>query len=132
MTYKDRLLSLKLPTLQYRRYRGSMIETYKITHNIYDTEPFFKPRNNARSENNSTAHCFALQKERFNKDQRKYCFKNRVCDQWNNLPLDTVTAPTINAFKNHLDKIWTYNDVMYDPDIDIDKTTSARNTRYAK
>ena len=134
LSYKDRLKSLKLPTLEYRRYRGNMIQTYKIIHNIYDidSKSFLKARSNARSENKSTAHCFALAKGSFNKDQRKYCFTNRVCDQWNNLPLYVVTAPTINAFKNRLDKIWTCNDVMYDPDNDIDITTSARNTRYAK
>ena len=31
MNYEDRLQKLKLPTLVYRRKRGDMIETYKIT-----------------------------------------------------------------------------------------------------
>ena len=34
MSYTDRLLRLKLPTLKYRRLRGDMIDVFKITHNI--------------------------------------------------------------------------------------------------
>jgi len=37
LPYADRLKYLKLPTLKYRRHRGDMIETYKITHGLYDT-----------------------------------------------------------------------------------------------
>jgi len=32
MSYINRLLHLKLPTLKYRRLRGDMIEVFKITH----------------------------------------------------------------------------------------------------
>jgi len=36
MSYTDRLLCLKLPTLiKDRRLRGDMIEVFKITHDIY-------------------------------------------------------------------------------------------------
>jgi len=37
LSYTERLKCLKLPTLKYRRHRGDMIETYKITHGLYDT-----------------------------------------------------------------------------------------------
>ena len=37
LPYTERLKYLKLPTLKYRRHRGDMIETYKITHGLYDT-----------------------------------------------------------------------------------------------
>ena len=30
LSYKERLVRLKLPTLKYRRIRGDMIEVYKI------------------------------------------------------------------------------------------------------
>ena len=36
LPYEDRLKALKLPALIYRRFRGDMLETYKILHNIYD------------------------------------------------------------------------------------------------
>ena len=36
LDYQERLEMLDLPTLTYRRFRGSIIETYKILHNLYD------------------------------------------------------------------------------------------------
>ena len=36
MTYEERLKKLNLPTLQYRRMRGDLIETYKILTGKYD------------------------------------------------------------------------------------------------
>ena len=38
MPYKDRLMHLNLPKLKYRRLSGDMIEVFKITQNIYDSE----------------------------------------------------------------------------------------------
>jgi len=37
LPYADRLKYLKLPTLKYCLHRGDTIETYKITHGLYDT-----------------------------------------------------------------------------------------------
>jgi hypothetical protein len=37
MTYEKRLRKLKLPTLDYRRTRGDMIEAFKLTSGLYDT-----------------------------------------------------------------------------------------------
>ena len=36
LSYHERLEKLDLPTLSYRRFRGSMIETFKILHGYYD------------------------------------------------------------------------------------------------
>ena len=36
LSYEARLRALKLPTLAYRRYRGDMIEMYKLSHGLYD------------------------------------------------------------------------------------------------
>jgi len=35
--YQERLRTLDLPTLKFRRLRGDMIETYKVLSGIYDT-----------------------------------------------------------------------------------------------
>ena len=36
LEYQERLETLNLPTLQYRRFRADMIETYKITHRQFE------------------------------------------------------------------------------------------------
>ena len=36
LDYHQRLASLKLPSLEYRRMRGDLIETFKILNNFYD------------------------------------------------------------------------------------------------
>ena len=36
LSYSERLRTLKLPTLAYRRIRGDMLEIYKILHEHYD------------------------------------------------------------------------------------------------
>ena len=35
-SYQERLMLLKLPSLEFRRLRGDMIEVFKIVHEIYD------------------------------------------------------------------------------------------------
>ena len=35
-SFDERLRALNIPSLEYRRSRGDMIETYKILHTIYD------------------------------------------------------------------------------------------------
>ena len=131
-TYEERLKCLNLPTLQYRRYRGDMIEMYKISHGLYDQRAignFIEFQSNSQ---NLRRHAFTIYKENCKKDVRKFAFKCRVTNAWNNLPTKIVNAPTLNCFKNRLDKLWKENDVMYNPELDLHEITSARNTRYKK
>ena len=89
-----------------------------------------KFQSNTARGHNLRGHSFLIEKERPEKDIRKYSFKCRVTNQWNNLPNYIVNAPSLNAFKNRLDKLWEREDILFDPDIDIFATTSARRTRY--
>ena len=43
-----------------------------------------------------------IQVSRFNLDIGKFSFSNRVCNSWNHLPNDIVTASSLNIFKNKL------------------------------
>jgi len=50
-------------------------------------------------------HSKKMCKPRFNTDIRKKFFSNQVIDRWNSLDQDTVDAPSLNCFKNRLNKI---------------------------
>ena len=101
--YEDRLRTLKLPSLYYRRARGDMIEAYKFTHSIYKTE-----QEPLQRETNTTTrgHSYKLKKERCNTRTRANFFRHRITNRWNNLCDDVVTAPSLNSFKSRLDHQW--------------------------
>ena len=49
--YSERLEELKLPSLEYRRKRADMMQTYKIMNNIdrFDEKKLFKPCKEVRT-----------------------------------------------------------------------------------
>ena len=113
LSYSERLRRLDLPTLYFRRIRGDMIECYKIIRNIYDSD--VSP-DLPKAEGNLRGHEHKLFKKRTrNLDLRKYCFSNRIVDQWNDLPGDVVSAPSLNAFKNRLDRHWKNHPLKFNP-----------------
>ncbi|RUM41879.1 MAG: hypothetical protein DSY80_08180 [Desulfocapsa sp.] len=114
MSYSERLRALKLPTLVYRRLRGDMIETFKITHEIYDPEaaPLMSMAGPERSS--ARGHTFKMFKRRVNTRLRQNYFTERVIDVWNSLPGHVVEAPSIKAFERRLDRFWRNQDIVYD------------------
>ena len=46
----------------------------------------------------------ALVKEQCRLDMRKYSFSQRVINEWNKLPNDSVNASSVNMFKNRIDR----------------------------
>ena len=106
INYADRLKKLDLPTLQYRRERGDMIEVWKHFH-TYDKATLssnFRP-----IPRESRRHNFQLvriiPKDGIRGKQRN-SFYFRVPNTWNELPQHVVNAKTINSFKNRLDAAW--------------------------
>ena len=89
-----------------------MIETYKIINGIYDTEvvPIIKLRENPSLR----GHSKTLIKDRSNKQIRRNSFTQRIVNVWNSLPVSVVCVPSINAFKNRLDRFWDNQDIKYD------------------
>ena len=103
LEYTDRLRKLNLPSLEFRRLRGDLIETYKITHKIYDpltTNTLFEYETDERTR---SRHPYKLFKRRFNTTKFQNFFTNRVINTWNALPRLVVTANSLNTFKNRLD-----------------------------
>ena len=104
LSYSERLKALGLPTLEYRRERADMIQVYKILHDIdkADSEKLFQ----MAAYTSTRGHPLKLFKKRCRLNLRKNYFSQRVIDQWNGLPINLVTAPSLNAFKSRLNKFW--------------------------
>ena len=102
MSYTQRLEYLKLYSLKGRRIRGDLIQLYKIFQNLDDIDKDIIPMatyEGTRNQGNKLA-------KRYSKTNiRKHTFTNRVGEEWNNLPKEVKEAPTLNTFKNRLDRI---------------------------
>ena len=120
LTYTQRLKYLNLPSLEYRRIRGDLIETYKILHHKYDpnttkTLLTLVPKDDQTVETRNNS--LKLTKNRAEHDNFKYFFTNRINNVWNKLPYEVVTAKSTNSFKNKIDK--TLKEYMYQTNIDL-------------
>ena len=104
LPYPERLRKLGLPTLEYRRERADTIQTYKILHNIdiVDKDKLFTTAQYQATR----GHPHKLFKRRSRLNLRANTFSNRVMNTWNNLSANVVNAPSVNAFKNRLNKHW--------------------------
>ena len=110
LPYEERLERLKLPSLEYRCFRGDLIQTYKIAHCIYDkasVSSLFQFNASSRLR----GHNFKINKISINKRLFQHFFTNRIVNEWNKLHEDIVNSSTIDSFKNRIDK--NYEDIMY-------------------
>ena len=102
--YQERLKQTGIPSMYYRRQRGDMIMVYQIMTGrlqILDGQLL------ERADNRGTrGHHFKLKKPPVNTATRQHSFAIRVVNEWNGLPEDIISAPTVNTFKNRLDKHW--------------------------
>ena len=88
LSYKDRLSSLGLTTLEARRRRGDMIETFKILKGfdrVGDQEGFLK-LNTDEARPGTRGHSLKLEKPRHRTTKRNMLFSSRIINEWNNLP----------------------------------------------
>jgi len=76
LSYQERLITLKLPTLKFRRIRGDMIEVYKILSGVYDMQvcPALLRSDNSRTRGNR----LKLTTNRTKYDLCKYSFCKRI------------------------------------------------------
>lgn len=118
MGYADRLKTLKLTTLTYRRHRGDMIEIYKHFE-PYDPaavssgfKPRTRPHRGASSQHSRHLLTDKAKDTKFGVQHNSFYF--RAPKPWNLLPDHVVTAPSINCFKARLDKHWENSNFRYD------------------
>jgi exonuclease III len=111
LEYEDRLKAMQIPSMSYRRIRGDLIEMYKFTHNMYNCENPFE----FHASEQTRGHSFKLLKQRCKTTLRQQYFSYRVLETWNSLDEKIVTATSINAFKNAIDR--HFQDIVYSQDI---------------
>ena len=104
-SYQDRLRSLNLTTLLYRRQRYDLIQIFKIVNGLedIDSERFF-----TFNDNLTRGHLFKISKPSINKSLRLNMFPVRSIDNWNNLSEDIVLSDSVASFKTKLDKYWSH------------------------
>jgi len=65
------------------------------------------------SDTRTRAHTKNLVVRRCRYDVRKYSFSIRITNIWNRLPDEIISAPSVNTFKNRLDRFWAEQEVFY-------------------
>ena len=104
LPYEERLKQLNLPSLRYHHRRGDMILMFNIMHGRsgLDKDSLFSPTPSTRTR----GHRLKVAKKPAVSRVRRNHFAALVVADWNSLPEDVVCAPSLNAFKNRLDKHW--------------------------
>ena len=87
-----------------------MIEVYKLLTNMYDDNTVQLDIN---SDTRTRGHTNKLVVRRCRYDVRKFSFSIKIKNVWNSLPDEIISAPTVNIFKNMLDRFQTEQEVFY-------------------
>ena len=110
LSYTERLQQLNLETLEYRRKRADLIETYRIITNQHTLDTnchcthcpdkhMFKPTLSTTTR----GHSKKIQSQEAT-GVRSHFFAARVIKTWNGLRENTVSSNTVNSFKSNLKK----------------------------
>ncbi|XP_069122448.1 uncharacterized protein [Argopecten irradians] len=113
LTYEERLKRLGLPTLEYRRMRADIIQTFKILKgiDILDVDKLFQET----GQRITRGHSRKLFKKQRRLQRTGHFFSNRIVNTWNSLPEKTVTSTSVNSFKTNLNKAWHQHRVKFKP-----------------
>ena len=101
-TYVEKLKELNLFSLEKRRLRGDLIETFKILKGINKVTPDRYFRKCALTREHRS-HSLKLTADNLRTNNRKYFFSQRVVENWNRLPQQAIDCETVPAFKHSLD-----------------------------
>ncbi len=112
-SYPERLKTLGIPSLEYRRVRADMVQVYKIMHDLdhVDKDKLFTRSTYASTRGNR----YKLFKKRARLSSKLHTFSHRVVEVWNKFPDNIVEAPTLNTFKSRLNKHWHTYPTKFNP-----------------
>ena len=110
LPYEERLRTLNLETLYYRRARADLLEVYRILNNQHslimscrcplcpDKALLMDAPTTTTRGNNKKLYV------QTSTGKRQHFFSARVTTLWNSLSSETVSATNVNTFKNRLKK----------------------------
>ena len=107
LDYEDRLKALGLTTLELRRKRGDLIQTYKIINRVEEVDIDMGIGNNFRRGGVNAGRRHGHQKEiekRGYNPMRNNSLPNRTATTWNILPSEVVMADSTKVFKSGIDE----------------------------
>ena len=109
-TYEERLQALDLPSLEYRRNRGDMIQCFKIFNGLVrmKVDDLFTLIPPAATRSSTFGHHLRNLRGKATNRTRINAFSQRVIKNWNDLPKNVVEATSVNDFKNKLDECWEH------------------------
>jgi len=99
---------------------GDMIEVFKITHDIYDSDVSLNLAYHSGSITRGNR--YKLLNHSCHYDLHKHYFTACIVNIWNSLPDHAVDVNTVNLFKTRLDKFWVNQGVKYDFTADLTRT----------
>ena len=98
-------------SLKYRRLRGDLIEVFKFVSG--QQMGYLKDMFEFNRQNRGRCHQYKLTVKHSRTRLRQSFFSRRVVSHWNNLPADVVSAASLVAFKNELDKYFLAKGIAY-------------------
>ena len=100
LPYETRLKKLGVYSLERRRLRGDLIETFEMLtgRERVNCSEFFK----LADVTSELRHSLKLFKPRCRTTIRQNFFSSRIVNEWNKLPQKVMDAPSINALKTGL------------------------------
>ena len=111
LEYEDRLKALNMFSLKYRRLRGDLIEVFKFVNgqHVGYLKGMFEFNTELRGRGRE--HKLVIKHSRTR--LRQSFFSRRVVGQWNDLPGNVKSAPSLVSFKAQVDEYFTGKDIVY-------------------
>ena len=107
-TYEEKLIELGLKTLESRRKRYDLVQTFKIINGFdkVNSSIWFRMVDDQQTRlTRNTSYNKNLIATRFKTDIRRNFFSCRVVSLWNNLPIEVKESKSVISFKTKLENI---------------------------